>query len=154
VKQLEGWLYVAALAALSAVLVVEGRTHARLAQAQPVTPRELYALLGNPQLKVQVVDLRAYDDDHFLDTHVPGAVPLPGCDDAQAPAAARERVYPYVMTVLVTDDGDEAAFAKCRERFSFARNLAGGMAAWSDATLPEDTGDYAAPKAGAGGGCL
>jgi rhodanese-related sulfurtransferase len=153
-KRLEGLLYVAALAVLSVVLLFEGKTWTSLATRQPVTPKELYALLSNPQVKVQVVDLRAYDDDHFLDTHVPGAVPLPACDPDQAPQSARDRVYPYVMTVLVTDDGDLAAFEKCRERFGLAKNLAGGMAAWSDANLPEDTGDYSAPKSSAGGGCL
>lgn len=152
--KLETAVYVGALVLLSAVLLFEGRDYTRLLAQQPVTPKEVYALLSNPQLKVQIVDLRAYDDDHFLDTHIPGAVPLPSCDAALAPEAARDRVYPYVMTVLVTDDGDAAAFEKCRARFGVARNLAGGMAAWSDANLPEDTGDYAAPRSSAGGGCL
>ncbi|MBL8915927.1 MAG: rhodanese-like domain-containing protein [Archangium sp.] len=153
-KPFEALIYIGALALLSVVLLFEGRTYTSLASQQPVTAKELYALLSNPQVKVQVVDLRAYDDDHFLDTHVPGSVPLPECDPEKAPPAARERVYPYVMTVLVTDEGDTATFEKCRGRFGLARNLAGGIAAWSDANLPEDTGDYSAPKAGAGGGCL
>ena len=153
-KRLEGPLYVAALLLSSVVLLFEGRTWSRLTERQPVTPKALYAMLSNPQLKVQVIDLRAYDDDHFLDAHVPGAVPFPDCDEAKLPPSAKDRVYPYVATVLVTDEGDEATFERCRERFGFAQNLAGGMAAWSDANLPEDVGEYSAPKAGAGGGCL
>lgn len=153
-KRAESWLYVAALVVLSAVLLLEGRARVELLSKQPVSPKELYALLSNPQVKVQIIDLRPYDDDHFIDTHIPGAVPLPNCEEAAAPEPARERVYSYVQTVIVTEEGDAAAFEKCRARFGQARNLAGGMTAWSDANLPEDTGDYSAPKAGVGGGCL
>ena len=70
------------------------------------------------------------------------------------PTAAKERIYPYVQTVIVSDEGDPALFEKCRARFGLAQNLTGGMAAWSAANLPEDTGEYSAPKNAAGGGCL
>lgn len=153
-KRLELPIYVAAIAALSFALFTEGRRNTELAAQAAVTPKELYAMLANPQLKVQVVDLRPNDDDHFVDTHIPGALPMPGCEDAETPAAARERIYPYVTTVIVTEEGDEALFEKCRARFGVARNLAGGLTAWSDANLPEDTGDYSPPKNAAGGGCL
>lgn len=153
-KRIEPLLYVAALAVLGGLLFSEGRRTTQLLAQQPVSPKELYGLLSNPQVKVQVVDLRAYDDDHFLDAHIPGAIPLPGCDLAQAPAPARDRVYAYVPTVLVTDSGDAAAFDACKAKFGQARLLAGGMAAWSEANRPEDTGDYTPPKNAAGGGCL
>ena len=59
-----------------------------------------------------------------------------------------------MQAVIVTADGDDAAFEACRQHFAAARNLAGGMEAWSAANLPEDTGEYRAPKASASGGCL
>lgn len=153
-KRLEGGLYVLAMVVLGVLLLGEGRRNTDLLARQAVSPKALYALLSNPQVKVQLVDLRPYDDDHFLDTHVPGSIPLPGCDLEKAPEAARERIYPYVSTVIITEDGDAAAFEACRAKFAQARLLEGGMAGWSDANLPEDTGDYSPPKNAAGGGCL
>lgn len=153
-KRFETAIYVAALAVLGALLLLEGRRTTELLAQQAVTPKELYAQLSNPQLKLQIVDLRAYDDDHYIDTHIPGAIPLPDCDDAKAPEKAKDRVYSYVSTIIVTDSGDAAVFEKCRARFGQARLLAGGMEGWSDANLPEDTGDYSPPKNAAGGGCL
>lgn len=153
-KRFETALYVGALVVLGTLLLLEGRRTTELLAHQAVSPKELYALLSNPQVKLQIVDLRAYDDDHFLDTHIPGAIPLPDCAPDQAPEAARERVYPYVNTIIVTDSGDTAAFEACRARFGQARLLAGGMEGWTDANLPEDTGDYTPPKNAAGGGCL
>jgi len=43
---------------------------------------------------------------------------------------------------------------RCFARFTGARRLAGGMAAWVAAKLPEDSGEYAPPSVKAGGGCL
>lgn len=153
-KRFEAALYVAAMAVLGALLMGEGRRTTELLAKQAVQPKELYALLSNPQVRVQIVDLRPYDDDHYLDTHIPGAIPLPGCDLAQAPEKARDRVYPYLKTVIVTASGDAEAFEKCRAKFGEVRMLAGGQEGWSDANLPEDTGDYSPPKSAAGGGCL
>lgn len=153
-KRFELGIYVAALAILGALLVAEGRHTTALQARAAVTPRDLFTLLGNPQLKLQIVDLRPYDDDHYIDTHIPGAIPMPDCDVEKAPAPARERIYPYVTTIIVTEDGDPAAFEQCRAKFGAARNLAGGLTAWVDDNKPEDTGEYSPPKAGAGGGCL
>ena len=153
-KRFELAIYVAALAILGVLLMAEGRKTTELEARAAVSPKELWALLSNPQVKVQIVDLRPYDDDHYLDTHIPGSIPLPACDVEQAPVAARERIYPYVTTIIVTEDGDAAAFEKCRAKFGAARNLAGGLTAWTDENRPEDTGEYSPPKAGAGGGCL
>jgi rhodanese-related sulfurtransferase len=154
VKRVESLIYVAAMVVLSVLLLVEGRRTTTLLARRAVTPRELFAQLSNPQVKLQLVDIRPYDDEHYLDAHVPGAIPMPGCALEQAPEAARERIYPYVSTIIITADGDEAAFEACREKFGQARLLAGGMSGWSEANLPEDTGDYAPPKSAAGGGCL
>lgn len=153
-KRFELTLYVAALAVLSALLWTEGRHTNELLARRGITPKELYSQLSNPQVKLQIVDLRPNDDDHYVDTHIPGAIPLPGCSLEAAPEGARERIYPYVSTIIVTEDGDQAAFEACRGHFAQARLLAGGMTAWDDANLPEDVGDYVPPKASAGGGCL
>jgi 3-mercaptopyruvate sulfurtransferase SseA len=56
--------------------------------------------------------------------------------------------------VLVTGSGDPAEGVRCAGYFTSARLLAGGMEAWSDANLPEDSGEYSPPSAKAGGGCL
>lgn len=153
-KRFETAIYLVALSVLGLLLMGEGRRNTDLLAHQAVSPRALYALLSNPQVKVQIVDLRAYDDDHYIDTHIPGAVPLPGCDEANAPQSARDRVYPYVSTIIVSDTGYTAAFEACRARFGQARLLEGGMEGWSNANLPEDSGDYSPPKSAAGGGCL
>mgnify|MGYP000962779426 CR=1 FL=1 len=153
-KKLEQAIYVAAMVIVSVLLFAEGRRSAALDEKEAVAPKSLYALLSNPQVKLQIVDLRAYDDDGYLDTHVPGAIPMPECDPAKGPATAADRIYPYVTTILITQDGTGPALDACRGRFALARVLAGGQDAWSAALLPEDTGDYAPPKSAAGGGCL
>lgn len=153
-RRLEPLGYAAALVALALLIFLDGKKAAALEAQLPVSPKELYALLSNPRVKVQVVDARAHDDDHFVDVHVPGAVSLPGCAREGAPPGAAEHAYPYVYTVVVSDEGDPATFEQCRREFAKARNLAGGMAAWSAANLPEDTGEYRPPKPSASGGCL
>lgn len=153
-KKLEQVIYVAAMVVLSVLLFAEGRRSAALDEKEEVAPKSLYALLSNPQVKVQLVDLRGYDDDGYLDTHVPGAIPMPDCDPSKGPPAAADRIYPYVTTILITQDGTGPAIEACRGRFALARVLAGGQEAWGGALLPEDVGDYAPPKNAAGGGCL
>jgi len=90
----------------------------------------------------------------YEESHVPGAIPLPGCDPASARAAASERILRSAPTVLVSEHGDEPEVKRCLATFSAARILAGGMASWSEAGLPEDTGEYTPPSMKAGGGCL
>ncbi|MBL8919588.1 MAG: rhodanese-like domain-containing protein [Myxococcaceae bacterium] len=153
-KRFEPLLYGAVMAVLLVALIAEGRRSAALDGKLALNAKELYGLLSNPQVKLQLVDLRAYDDDNYLDAHVPGSVPMPDCSIENAPPAARDRIYPYVQTVLIAGDGQEAAVERCRGQFMNARVLAGGMTAWSDALLPEDVGDYSPPKNSAGGGCL
>jgi 3-mercaptopyruvate sulfurtransferase SseA len=153
-KRFEQLIYVAAMVLLGGLLFVEGRRSARLDEHEAIAPKALYALLSNPQVKLQLVDLRAYDDDGYLDAHVPGAVPMPDCDASKGPEAAKERIYPYVTTILITQDGAGPALEACRGKFANARVLAQGMDGWSQALLPEDTGDYSPPKSSAGGGCL
>lgn len=151
---LEPLAYGVAVVLLAGLLAVEGRRRTELERRLPVEARELYRLLSRPQASWQVLDVRADLVAGYQDAHVPGALPMPACDPARTPAAARERVLSTVPTILVSEDGDAAALRACLARFTAARALAGGMPAWSDANLPEDSGEYTPPSAKAGGGCL
>ena len=145
--------YLAVMVALSAAVVAEGRTRADLERRLAIEPRELYRTLARSRTAWQVVDVRPGLAE-YQDSHVPGAIPLPGCDEARAPAAARAHILGSVPTVVVSARGGEPEERICLERFTSARGLAGGMEAWSAATLPEDSGEYAPPSVKAGGGCL
>jgi hypothetical protein len=144
----------AILAALSAMLLVEGGRRIELERRVPVEPREVYRTLARSQTSWQVVDVRPDLAEGYEDSHVPGAVPLPGCDPARAPEAARGRILFSVPTVIVAPPDDPEALRACLSRFATARGMAGGMEAWTSANLPEDMGAYTPPSAKAGGGCL
>jgi rhodanese-related sulfurtransferase len=146
----------AALIAILAVLVAgEGIARAALERRLPVEAKELYRALARSQTGVQVVDVRPELEDAYEDAHVPGSIPMPACDRAQAPAGASDRIHRSVPTVLVAaPDADPQALRACLAQFTAARVLAGGMDAWADARLPEDVGEYTPPSAKAGGGCL
>ncbi len=146
-------VYTATLAVLAGVLLNQGRANAQLQRQAPLSARAFYSELAHSQVKLQIVDARE-SAEAFEDTHVPGAIPVPGCDLANAPQAVRDRVYPYVPTVVITDAGDGRAFGACSTQFALARNLQGGMEAWSAAGLPEDSGEWVPPKPRTGGGCL
>jgi rhodanese-related sulfurtransferase len=151
---LEPLAYAAALLVLAGLLAVEGRRHVELERSLPVEPRELYRMLARTQSAWQLLDVRPDLSDGYEDSHVPGALPLPGCDPAAAPEAARARILATVPTVVISAEGDEPGLKACLARFASARSLAGGMSAWSAANLPEDSGEYTPPSAKAGGGCL
>ncbi len=146
--------YVAVLAVLAGLLVAEGRRRVDLERRLPVAPREAYRAMARSATGLQVIDVRPDLSEGYEDSHVPGAIPMPGCDLERTPAAARDRIYPTVPTLVVSSSGSEPEVARCLARFRLARAMAGGMAAWSAASLPEDTGSYSAPSAKAGGGCL
>jgi 3-mercaptopyruvate sulfurtransferase SseA len=150
---LEPVIYAAALALLAALVGSEGRRRVELERRLPVAPRELYRTLARSQTSWQVVDVRPDPAQGYEESHVPGAIPLPGCDPARVPAPARDRILSSVPTVIVSSGGDAGA-ARCLGRFGAARLLAGGMEAWSAARLPEDSGEYTPPSVKAGGGCL
>ncbi len=154
VASLEPIAWAAALAVLAVLVGTEGRRRAELERRLPVGPQELYRTLARSQTSWQILDVRPDLAEGYEESHLPGALPLPGCDPARAPAAARERIVPSVPTVIVSASGGEAEVRACLTRFPSARSLAGGMAAWSAARLPEDAGEYAPPSARAGGGCL
>jgi len=147
-------VWAALLAALSTIVAIEGSRRAELERRLPVAPRELYRSLAHSGTSWQIVDVRVDLVDGYEDSHIPGALPLPGCDLARAPIAARNRIHPSVPTVIISASGDAAEVERCLARFNAARSLGGGMAAWVAAKLPEDSGEYAPPSAKAGGGCL
>ncbi len=144
----------AILAVLSTMLVVEGSRRVELERRVPVEAKELYRTLARSQTSWQVVDVRPDLSEGYEESHVPGAIPLPGCDLARAPESARARILFSVPTVLVAPKDDPEALRACLSRFASARGLAGGMDGWSGANLPEDVGAYSPPSAKAGGGCL
>jgi rhodanese-related sulfurtransferase len=150
----EMWIYLAAMLALSHLVVVEGHARSSLERRLAIQPRELYRTMARSRTGWQVVDVRPELAEGYEESHVPGAIPLPGCDDGRAPAPARARILKSVPTVVVSARGDEPEVRTCLSRFTLARSLAGGMEAWSEARLPEDSGEYAPPSAKAGGGCL
>jgi rhodanese-related sulfurtransferase len=153
-SRLEAAAYLAALAVLAALVVSEGARRVDLERRLPVEAREMYRTMARSPAGLQVVDVRPDLSEGYEDSHVPGSIPMPNCDPGQAPPAARERIYDSVPTVVVSAAGGEPEAKACLQRFRLARELAGGMAAWSAARLPEDTGSYSPPSAKAGGGCL
>jgi len=154
VSRVEVAVFAVALGALTLLLGLEGRRRVELERRVAVEPRELYRALARSQQAVQVVDVRPDLAEGYDESHLPGALPMPGCDPQRAPAAARERILAGAPTVVVSASGSAEELRGCLERFAAARGLAGGMAAWSAARLPEDSGEYAPPSAKAGGGCL
>jgi len=153
-RYLEMWIYLGAMIALSHLVVVEGHARVDLERRLAIEPRELYRTLARSRNAVQVVDMRPDLASGYEESHVPGAVPLPSCDEGRAPAAARGRILRSVPTVVISAQGGGPEEHACVDRFTSARALAGGMEAWSAASLPEDSGEYAPPSVRAGGGCL
>jgi rhodanese-related sulfurtransferase len=151
---LEPAVWVGLLLVLAGLVVSEGSRRADLERQVPLAPAELYRTLARAGTSWQVIDARLDVAEEYEDAHVPGAIPMPGCDLARAPEAARQRIHRAVPTVIVTATGDDDEVRRCLGGFTAARSLAGGMEAWSDANLPEDSGEYSAPSARAGGGCL
>ena len=146
--------WVAVLVVLAGGLAVEGARRVELERRVPVEPKEVYRTLARSRTAWQVVDVRPDLEEGFEDAHVPGALPMPGCDPSRTPDAARGRILFTVPTVVVGGDEDPGAMRACLARFASARAMAGGMDAWSAARLPEDMGAYSPPSAKAGGGCL
>ena len=150
----EMWIYLAALVGLSHLVVVEGHARVDLERRLAVEPRGLDRTLARSRNAVQLVDVRPDLAGGYQESHVPGAIPMPGCDEARAPEAARGRILRSVPTVVISAGDAGPAEHDCVDRFTSARSLAGGMESWSAANLPEDSGEYAPPSTRAGGGCL
>ncbi len=164
--KVERIIYLGIIGVLAILLVSFGKKEVELQKEIPITVDQLYAKLQNPSVKVgknfQIIDVREYEsedeDDEiggYVDQHIPGAIPLPDCDESKAPPEAVEHINPYLPTVIVSRDGNPEIFKKCAKKFTLVQNLKGGMEAWleeHDEIVEED--EYEPPKAGGGGGCL
>jgi rhodanese-related sulfurtransferase len=154
--KLEPMVWALALTLSSSFVVYEGVRRAQLDAARGIDAKELYRALSSAQAKLQIVDIRGDVEENYEDVHVPGAIPFPGCDLEKTPPLARDRIVPSIPTIIVSADGDIAAAdaAACSAFFTSVRTLNGGIEAWSDENLPEDSGEFIPPKPSAGGGCL
>lgn len=160
--KIERGVYIGIIVILAVVLLSMGKKQIELQRNIPITAEELYKKLSNPKLKVQIIDTRPLtsDDDvgGYEDSRIPGALPFPDCDESKMTSEnlqeALKRINPYAYTIIVSTNGDKAIFEKCAQKFKNAQNLAGGMAAWQETGLPDESGEYIPPKAGGGGGCL
>ncbi len=154
-QSLEWFVYVGVVCVLSLVLVQEGGKQVELNAAIPVTGQQLLNMISQSQTKIQILDARPIEgDEGYEETHIPGAVPFPNCDFTAGLEHANKQILSSAPTVIVSADGNSEVFAKCRTQFKVVRNLAGGMKAWIDQGLPEDSGDYTPPRSSSGGGCL
>lgn len=160
--KIERSIYIVLILVLGVVLLSMGKKQIELQKNIPITSEELYKKLSNPKIKVQIIDVRPLtsDDDvgGYEDSRIPGSLPFPGCDETKMSSEnlqeALKRINPYAYTVIVSTDGNKQIFEECSKKFKNAQNLAGGMAAWQEAGLPDESGEYVPPKAGGGGGCL
>ncbi|HHG73812.1 MAG TPA: rhodanese-like domain-containing protein [Persephonella sp.] len=163
--KIERIVYIGIIVVLAGLLLSFGKKDLELRKQIPVTVEELYEKLVNPKVNIQVIDVRPYelseeeeeeaeDTDYYTGVHIPGAIPLPDCDESKAPEKALPQISPYIPTVIVSRDGDPEIFKKCAKKFPFAQNLEGGMVAWDEEGKPVEEGEYEPPAAGGGGGCL
>lgn len=152
-EALEWLVYVAVIAVLGVLNYNEGQLNNNIKAKMPLSAKELYKQLGNSHIKLQVLDVRP-EASEYEDTHVPGAIPFPGCDMNTTPESAKAQIFTFAPTIIVSKDGNSEVYEKCLQQFKVARNLAGGLDAWIEASYPEDSGEYTPPKAGGGGGCL
>jgi len=163
--KIERAIYIGIIVVLSGFLLSLGKQQLELKKKLPVTIEELYNMLSNPKLNLQIIDVRPYEVgeeeedeaeeiDYYTGAHIPGSIPFPDCDETKAPEDALKQINPYLPTIIVSKNGDPEIFKKCASRFPFARNLTGGIIAWDEEGYPEEEGEYEPPSAGGGGGCL
>ncbi|MBT3234699.1 MAG: rhodanese-like domain-containing protein [Bdellovibrionales bacterium] len=159
----EWLLYLSIILVLGTVLISEGRTNIDLKRSQEMSAKQLYRDLAATGRSIQLVDVRPYDegDDDpeytsYQEAHIPGSIPIPGCDSKIADREAFEMVNPYTLTVLISKNGtiDGELKAKCSSLFIDSIIMVGGMVAWAQRDYPEEDGEYVAPPIGGGGGCL
>ncbi len=126
--------YLGIIAALVAALLFQGsRTQrAALAAQQAVAAADLYQAIRQAPARYQLVDLR--EAAEFEDGHLPQAVHL------KLPLEKGAAFDRYRPTVIVTDEGDSAAYQALAREFKLAMNLEGGMTQWRMSRLPEVSG--------------
>jgi rhodanese-related sulfurtransferase len=149
----ESVVYSLIIVILSFLIFSQGKKNTILLAQLPLPAQDLFKLLGRSQIKMQIIDVREKLID-YDDTHIPGSIPLPQCEWKDLPKGVAENIYSYMPSIIVSQNGDEAIFKKCAPFFKNVRNLKGGIAAWLEVNLPEDSGEYFPPQLKAGGGCL
>jgi len=164
--KIERAIYIGIIAVLSLILLMSGKKELELRSQIPASPEELYKLMGNPKIAIQIIDVRPYapeDEDeepeneykYYTQIHLPGAIPMPDCDINKAPEEARKQINPYLPTFIVSENGDPKMYEKCKGKFIIVRNLIGGIRMWDEEKgYPTEEGEYEPPQAGGGGGCL
>lgn len=152
-SKIELGAYFTTILVLASLLFQEGQKRVDLQSQISIPPQELYKKLSNSQTKLQIIDIRS-DQSSYEDAHVPGAIPLYNCDFLKGNESTTKNIFTFAPTIIVSENGDENVFRDCAKNFTQARNLAGGMAAWSEEGLPEDSSEYSPPKLSGGGGCL
>lgn len=162
---IERGIYLAAIFLLAIGVFIEGKNYINLQNSIPLTAEQLYKLLGNPKVNLQIIDVRPYqpseeeedeaeDSDFYTLAHIPGAIPMPDCEESKTPKEALPHINYSMPTVIVSKDGNPEIFKKCMKKFKIVRNLKGGMQAWLDNDYPTDEDEYTPPSMGSGGGCL
>lgn len=163
--KIERAIYIGIIVVLAFLVLSFGKKQIELQKSLPLTVEQLYKKLGNPRINLQVIDVRPYEPseeeedeaeeaDFYTLAHIPGAIPLPDCDESKAPEDALPQINYYLPTVILSKEGNEEIFKKCMEKFKVVQNVVGGMEAWVDEGYPTEEGEYTPPAAGGGGGCL
>ncbi len=126
--------YLVIIMALLAALLLQGAKaqRAALAAQRAVAAADLYQTIRQAPGRYQILDLR--DAQEFEDGHLPQAINVA---PQMVPTAQLDRWRP---TVVVTEEGDRAAFAAAARAIKLAVNLEGGMAQWRMSRLPEVSG--------------
>lgn len=149
----EATVYTGIILFLCGMIYSEGQKNIEIQSRLPISAQQLYKKLSQSQIKLQILDIRpkleSYDD-----THIPGSIPLPNCQFENLPEGVATNIYAYLPTIIVSEDGNPEILKQCRSHFKNIQNLNGGIKAWLDDNLPEDSGEYLPPKLKAGGGCL
>ncbi len=163
--KIERAIYIGIILVLAVLVLSFGKKQIELQESLPLTVDQLYKKLQNPKINLQIIDVRPYepteeeedeaeDYDFYTLAHIPGAIPMPDCDESKTPKEALDHINYYLPTVIISKHGDPKIFQKCAKKFKIVQNVKGGMEAWLDAGYPTEEDEYTPPAAGGGGGCL